>query len=178
MSQSSRTPRRAAGLVLLAGYVGTVVAANWAISRFGIVPVGFGLAAPAGVYFAGLAFTLRDLLHEMLGRLAVVLAIAAGAAVSFWVAAPRLAVASAVAFGLSELADFAVYEPLRRRRWLTAVAASNAVGLVVDSALFLWLAFGSLAFLPGQIVGKAWVTVLAVILLASGRLLVRRKATA
>lgn len=163
-------------LALAAAYLGTIVAANWAITRFGAVPVGFGLLAPAGVYFAGLAFTLRDLLHAAAGRAAVLVAIGTGAALSFAVAGPHLAVASAAAFGLSELADFAVYEPLHRRRWLLAVGASNAVGLVVDSALFLWLAFGSLAFLPGQIIGKAWMTVLAVILLAAGRRVAKRRA--
>jgi hypothetical protein len=150
-------------------YLGTIVAANWAIARFGAVPVGFGLMAPAGVYFAGLAFTLRDLLHEAAGRAVVVLAIAAGAGLSFVVSTPHLAIASAAAFGVSELADLTVYEPLRRRRWLLAVAASNAVGLVVDSVLFLLAAFGSLAFLPGQIVGKTWMTVLAVAVLAVAR---------
>lgn len=158
--------KRILAAALAVAYLGTIVAANWAITRFGMVPVGFGLLAPAGVYFAGLAFTLRDLLHAAAGRLAVVAAIVAGAGLSFAVATPFLAVASAAAFGLSELADFAVYEPLHRRRWLVAVAASNMVGLAVDSALFLWLAFGSLAFLPGQIVGKAWMTGLAVALLA------------
>ena len=34
--------------------------------------MGFGLMAPAGVYFAGLAFTFRDLTQEKLGRRAVV----------------------------------------------------------------------------------------------------------
>lgn len=154
---------------LSAGYVGTVITANWAVSRYGFVPVGFGLAAPAGVYFAGLAFTLRDLLHETLGRMIVVLAIGLGALVSFWVASPRLAVASAVAFGVSELTDLAVYEPLRKRRWLAAVAASNVAGLVVDSVLFLSLAFGSLTFLAGQVVAKAWMTALAVALILSVR---------
>lgn len=165
----SRSLRVGLGLATVAAYVGTVVGANWAIGRFGLVPVGFGLLAPAGVYFAGLAFTLRDLLQEAAGRVVVLAAIAVGAALSFVVASPALALASAAAFGLSELADLAVYEPLRRRRWLLAVAASNAVGLVVDSALFLWLAFGSLAFLPGQVAGKAWITVLAVVLLAPTR---------
>ena len=161
-------------LTLAAAYLGTIIAANWAITRFGAVPVGFGLMAPAGVYFAGLAFTLRDLLHEAGGRAWVVLAILVGAALSFAVASPALAVASAAAFGLSELADFAVYEPLHRRRWLVAVAASNVVGLVVDSALFLWLAFGTLAYLPGQIAGKAWMTLLAVAILAVGRRVTRK----
>lgn len=163
-------------LMLGASYLGTIVAANWAITRFGAVPVGFGLLAPAGVYFAGLAFTLRDLLHEAAGTVWVVLAIAAGAGLSFVVASPALALASAAAFGLSELADLGVYSPLRRRRWLVAVAASNAVGLVVDSVLFLSLAFGSLAFLPGQVVGKAWMTLLAVVLLAAGRRAYRKAA--
>jgi uncharacterized PurR-regulated membrane protein YhhQ (DUF165 family) len=36
------------------------------------------------------------------------------------------------------------------------------VGLIVDSIVFLWLAFGSLEFLLGQIVGKLWMVLLAV----------------
>ena len=34
--------------------------------------------------------------------------------------------------------------------------ASGAVGLTVDSVLFLTLAFGSLDYLEGQMLGKAW----------------------
>ena len=159
------SPKRySQGLITAVLYVGTVFAANWAISRFGIVPVGFGLLAPAGVYFAGLAFTLRDLTHEALGRRAVLLAILLGAAFSSFVS-PQFAVASGVAFLLSELADYAVYTPLREKNWLSAVALSNTVGLVLDSVIFLSLAFGSLAFLPGQIVGKAWMTAAAVVVL-------------
>jgi len=41
------------------------------------------------------------------------------------------------------------------------VLASSVVGLVVDSVLFLWLAFGSLEFLAGQILGKLWMVLLA-----------------
>ena len=41
------------------------------------------------------------------------------------------------------------------------MTASSLVGLVVDSMVFLWLAFGSLDFLPGQIIGKAWMVLLA-----------------
>jgi multidrug efflux pump subunit AcrB len=39
------------------------------------------------------------------------------------------------------------------------VFASVAAGAVVDSALFLWLAFGSLAFIEGQIVGKVYAAI-------------------
>jgi uncharacterized PurR-regulated membrane protein YhhQ (DUF165 family) len=161
--------RQRLGVLAAVAYVGTIVAANWAITRYGLVPVGFGLTAPAGVYFAGLAFGLRDLTQEWAGKPATLAAIAVGAAVSYLVASPALAAASALAFGLSELADWAVYQPLRRRGWAVAVAASNTVGLLVDSALFLWIAFGSLAFLPGQVVGKAWMTALAVAVVLANR---------
>lgn len=70
---------RTIGLITLAGYILTIFAANLAITTIGIVPVGFGLLAPAGVYFAGLAFSLRDALQETLGRRWTVGAIVAGA---------------------------------------------------------------------------------------------------
>lgn len=157
-------------LVLFVGFVATVAGANWALSRYGLVPVGPGLEAPAGVYFAGLAFGLRDALHERGGGGLVLAGIAAGAALSYVIEdAARIpgglapiAVASAVAFALSELADLAVYEPLRRRHWPTAVAVSNTVGAVVDSALFLWLAFGALDHLAGNVVGKTVMVAVAV----------------
>lgn len=163
------------GLIALIGYVLTIILANVAIMMFGIVPVGFGLMAPAGVYFAGLVFSLRDALHETPGRRWVVAAILLGAAISAALG-PQLALASGLAFLFSELADFAVYTPLRERNRLGAVVASNTVGVVVDSALFLWLAFGSLQFLPGQIVGKLWMTALTVMIMLAWRRLATRPA--
>lgn len=161
-------------MMSLIGYIATIVAANWAIQTFGLVPVGFGLVAPAGVYFAGLAFTFRDLTQDQLGRRWTIGAILIGAVLS-WFISPQFALASGLAFLVSELADFAVYTPLRERHWLGAVALSNTVGLVIDSALFLVLAFGSLDFLAGQIVGKAWMTALAVLILWGWRDLSQRR---
>jgi queuosine precursor transporter len=145
----------------LAAYIATIFCANWAIATFGLVPVGFGLLAPAGVYFAGLAFTFRDLTQDQLGRRWTYLAIIVGAALSGLVSGP-LALASGTAFLVSETADLLVYTPLKERHWLAAVGASNVVGLIIDSALFLFLAFGSLEFLAGQVVGKFEMTILAV----------------
>ena len=157
------------GAVFLGAFALTILAANWAITTWGLVPVGFGLVAPAGVYFAGLAFTFRDLTQDTLGRRAVVVAIGAGALLSAAIS-PALAVASGTAFLVSELADFAVYSPIaRRNRWLLAVLVSGTVGAVVDSALFLWLAFGDLTFLAGQVVGKTWATLAAVAVLGTWR---------
>jgi uncharacterized PurR-regulated membrane protein YhhQ (DUF165 family) len=155
---------RASGLAAVAGYLGTIVAANWAIARFGLVPVGFGLTAPAGVFFVGLAFSLRDATQETLGRWPTIACIVVGAVLSTLLAPLRFALASGLTFLISEICDFAIYTPLRERSRLLALTLSNIGALVIDSIIFLSIAFGSLAFLAGQIVGKAEMTVLAVVL--------------
>lgn len=160
----------------IVGFVATVVGANWALATFGIVPIGFGLMAPAGVYFAGLTLTLRDAVREAGGKKAVVVAIIAGAALSYLLEdAQKFAIASGSAFLMSELADSAVYEPLRQRGRMVALATSNVVGLVVDSSLFLYLAFGSLEFIEGQLVGKLYMTGLAIGLLGGWRVVSLRR---
>jgi uncharacterized PurR-regulated membrane protein YhhQ (DUF165 family) len=166
------------GIAALVAYAATVPAANWALAHLGtptpngphVIAVGFGLVAPSGVLFAGLAFWFRDIVQDTLGKRWSVAAILIGAVLSL-VISPALAVASAEAFLLSELADFAVYTPLRERgRVYAAVLLSNTVGVVIDSAAFLWLAFGSLDYIEGQIVGKFWMTVLALALIGCTRL--------
>jgi len=147
--------------IIALAFASTVLAANFALTTWGIVPVGFGFAAPAAVFFAGLAFTLRDLLHDAGGRRWVIGAIAVGGVLS-WQLDPVFAVASATAFTVSELVDYSIYAPLRRKTWLVAIVVSNIGGLTVDSVLFLSMAFGSLDFLTGQLIGKAYMTLVFV----------------
>jgi uncharacterized PurR-regulated membrane protein YhhQ (DUF165 family) len=127
-----------------------------------LVPVAPGLLAPSGVVTVGAALVLRDVVQRYLGTIWGVGAIVAGAVLSVAVAPASLVLASGAAFLLSELADFAIYTPLQRRGLVRAVLASSVAGLVVDSLVFLLLAFGSLEFLPGQVVGKAWAVLLSV----------------
>ena len=153
----------------------TIPVANWMIGNVGtvclrggpcVLPVAPGLMAPSGVLMVGAALVLRDLVQRRLGAAYGLIAIVAGALLSWALAPAALVVASTVAFLMSEFADFAVYTPLARRRLVLAVAASSIVGLVVDSLVFLWLAFGSLQFLEGQIIGKLWMVLLATPLIA------------
>jgi uncharacterized PurR-regulated membrane protein YhhQ (DUF165 family) len=159
------------GYIFLVLFCLTIPAANWLIGHAGtvcvpngpcLVPVAPGIMAPSGVLMIGLALVLRDLVQRRLGVEFGVGAIIVGAAISAGLAPPSLVVASAAAFLLSEFADFAVYTPLARRRLVVAVFTSSVVGLVVDSIVFLWLAFGSLEFLTGQIIGKLWMVLLAI----------------
>ncbi len=167
----NETRRRDEGIVFLVLFALTIPAANWLIGHVGtvcqpagpcLVPVAPGLMAPSGVIMAGAALVLRDLVQRRLGATTSSLAILVGAVLSAMLAPPALVVASAAAFLLSEFADLAVYTPLVRRGLIVAVVASSVVGLVVDSIVFLWLAFGSLDFLLGQIVGKAWMVLLSI----------------
>lgn len=156
-------------LALAAAFLGCILAANYVTTEFGMVPVGFGLVATAGTYLAGLTFVLRDSLQDAAGKWVVVALIVAGAVLSFAVSAPIIALASGVAFLTSELADLAVYSPLRRHGYIRAAVASNVVGSLVDTLLFLSIAGFPLAALPGQMVGKLLVTLAVVGLVASLR---------
>lgn len=171
-SEVEREARKLAeGAIFLAGFALTIPAANWLIGNAGtvcmspqgpcLIPVAPGIMAPSGVLMIGLALVLRDLVQRRLGVAYSVAAIFIGAAISSWLAPASLVIASGVAFLVSETADLAVYTPLARRRLVLAVMASGFIGLVVDSIIFLWLAFGSLQFLPGQIIGKSWMVVLS-----------------
>lgn len=152
---------RRIGIAALVLYISAIWLANYLITTVGFVPVGFGLLAPAGVYVVGLSFTLRDVVQDLLGKLWVAAAIVMGALLSAWIS-PQLALASGVAFLLSEFADFAVYTPIRQRgRPYLAIVISNSFGLVLDSLIFLQLAFGSTQYAPGQLLGKAWMTLAA-----------------
>jgi uncharacterized PurR-regulated membrane protein YhhQ (DUF165 family) len=165
-----RGTRRTEGFVYLAAFMACIPIANWMIGNIGttciangpcLIPVAPGLMAPSGVLMIGLALVLRDLVQRRLGRAWSLAAIAVGAIVSAAVAPPSLVVASATAFFFSELADFLVYTPLQSRHFVAAVVASSIVGLIVDSTLFLWLAFDSLEFLWGQVIGKAWMVLMS-----------------
>ena len=152
------------GPITLAAYAGSITAANYLTSRYGLVPVGFGLITTAGTFAAGAALLLRDAVQDLLGRGWVLAGITAGGALTY-ATSPALAVASATAFLAAELADMAAYTPLRERGWARAVLASNVVGAVVDTLLFLLLAGFPItaASVGGQLVGKlAWATLLPV----------------
>lgn len=183
--------RRAIGAATALAFLACILLANWVTTEYGIISVGFGLTATAGTYFAGATFVLRDAIQDLFGRgtrLArrVILAtISAGALLSYaaatWIFEPgflppgvtaeKIAAASAAAFFLSELADFAIYSPLRDKGYARAALASNVVGAVVDTFVFLWLSgFGiAVAVVEGQVIGKLTLTAVAVGLYYGGK---------
>ena len=154
----------------LAGYIATIPAANWMIGNVGtfcvpdgpcMIPVGFGMTAPSGVLMVGAALVLRDQVQEHLGTRWSLGGILIGAILSYLLADPFIALASILAFGVSELVDFGAYTYVRKYGRAIAVAASGLVGAIMDSIVFLYVAFGSLAYVEGQIFGKLVISLLA-----------------
>lgn len=157
--------RLALALTGSAVYVGSIVLANWMLLHVGapgpgarVLPVGFGLEAPSGVYVAALAFIARDLVQRFAGPKVAVAAIIVGAGLSALVSTATLAFASGATFLLSESTDFLLFQPLQRRSLPGAVLAAGLAAIVVDSVVFLTLAGIPLhAALPGQLLGKFWI---------------------
>lgn len=162
-------------IILFAAYAATIPASNWLIGNFGtvcvpngpcLIPVAPGLMAPSGVLMVGLALVLRDAVQEVGGVKLSIIAILFGGVISAFVAPPALVAASVTSFLLSETLDLAVYTPLRSKSFAVAVLASGIVGAAADSAAFLWIAFGSLDYVAGQIVGKVGISAIVAITIA------------
>ena len=148
---------RTVGLISLILFILTIPAGNWVVMNVGtvcppdspcLIPVWPGIMSPSAVLFAGLALILRDAVQSLLGKRWTLVAIAAGAALSGILSEPAIILGSTCAFLFSELADF-------------AVVLSGLVGSIVDSVIFLSLAFGSLDFIVGQVIGKFWMSLIA-----------------
>lgn len=179
------------GALYLVGFIVSIWLANWLITNWGTVrypdspylipvwpgeltPSGEPIMAPSGVIAIGASFTLRDLVQRRLGVRVTMLAIVVGAVASAALDS-TLALASGVAFLLAESLDLFVYTPLQRRNLVGAVVASNIVGMVIDTIVFLSIAFGSLALIQGQLIGKAWMSLVAIPIIYGIRTWERRR---
>ena len=100
------------------------------------------------------AFLVTDLTNRTLGPRSARIVIAAGfvlaVILSVWLATPRIALASGVAFLVAQLLDVAVFNRLRAGVWWRAPLASSTLGSVVDTALFFSIAFAA--------TGLPWIT--------------------
>lgn len=152
-------------------YVGSVLLANVLTERYGLIPVGFGLVATAGTYAAGATLLARNIAQDFVGRLLILALMLTGCGLSWWLASPHLATASAISFLLSESTDMGIYSPLRRRGWSRAVLAASLAGAFVDTLAFLWIAGFPVtrASVEGQMFVKFGVSAVVVLLAASAR---------
>ncbi len=168
-------------LLLSAGFLATIPAANWMVGHIGtvcppdspcLVPVWPWpeVLAPSGSVVIGVALVLRNILQQTASRVWILGCILLGAALSGLVAPAALTLASATSFLFSEMTDWAVYSPLRRRNLAGSILAAGSAGAVVDASLFVTSAFGGqLSLIGGQVIAKVWAGILASCLLTTIR---------
>lgn len=129
--------------ILITIYIAAMVTANLLVWWFG------PWFSPINAFvLIGLDLTMRDVLHERLSRWQLAVVIVVGGLITWLVnpAAQMIAIASATAFTVAALADWAAYAALHRQSWFVRANGSNLVGAAVDSVIFPTLAFGT--FLP------------------------------
>lgn len=128
-------------------YIAFVVLVNIGFTYLPIYHTSFGSFAPMALVVGGL-FVLRDYAQRSAGHW-VFAAMAIGAILSYFMAAPYVAVASAMAFIASELVDWAVYTGLRDKATFgERILLSSIISAPVDSLVFL---FGIGAFSIGTL---------------------------
>jgi uncharacterized PurR-regulated membrane protein YhhQ (DUF165 family) len=118
-------------------YVALIVAVNYAFIVVPLVKLPDGTMWPPVSLLVGFVFVARDFAQRKIGH-KVLLAMLVGVAISYFMANPFVATASAAAFLISELVDWAVFtytkRPLSQR-----ILFSSLLGAPVDSAIFLGL---------------------------------------
>lgn len=154
-------------------FLSMIPAANYTLLHFGtscpanepcVIPVWFSpvIYAPSGVLFAGLALVLRDILQRLAGLYLAVIAVIIGTILSYLYVNPALALAGCCAYFLSEISDTVVYSILQKYNLVLAVLISASLGLIIDSVVFLHLAFHNFEFIGGQIIGKFWMVLISI----------------
>ncbi len=135
-------------------YVLLIPLVNWSFANVPSYPVMGGEWNPM-VIVTGLILVVRDLAQREIGH-TIFLPLCLGIAVSFIMAPPQIAMASAAAFAVSETIDWAIFTFTKRplsKRILWSCGASAPV----DSAIFL---IGADMAVPGLF---SWATLLCAI---------------
>lgn len=98
-----------------------------------------------GAFSYPIAFLVTDLTNRLRGprsaRRVVYVGFAVAVLLSVWVASPRIAIASGVAFLVGQLTDVGIFNALRVRAWWKAPVFSSFAGSFLDTLIFFSLAF-------------------------------------
>ncbi|WDR01413.1 VUT family protein [Devosia algicola] len=98
-----------------------------------------------GAFTYPLAFLVSDLTNRREGptvaRLVVLVGFVLALAISFYLATPRIAIASGSAFLIGQLLDISVFQRLRNWIWYVPPFIASIVGSALDTLIFFSLAF-------------------------------------
>lgn len=117
-------------------YVFSVVLVNWLFAVVPPVVLPGGEIWPPISLVVGFVFVIRDYAQRAIGH-KVLFAMLTGAGISYFMAGPEIAFASAAAFLVSEMLDWAMYT-YTGRPFSQRVLLSSLISAPVDSAVFLF----------------------------------------
>lgn len=144
------------------GFLAAIPFANWWLTQNGMWDAPALGPIPSAVWVVAFTFVLRDIVQITLGKKIAWIAIIIGTIFSLMIATPEFALASGVAFAVSETFDAGVFTPLANRgRFVLGVILSGVVGGAIDSLLFVRIAFGSFSGWWQLAIAKAIVIVIA-----------------
>ncbi len=123
--------------------MGLIPLVNWSFAHTPVVPMPDGGAWAPFAIVTGLVLVFRDFAQREVGH-KIFIPLLIGIAVSFLMAPPAIALASAAAFGISEAVDWLVYS-VSKRPLSQRVLISSGFSAPIDSAVFWLLASLSLA---------------------------------
>jgi len=115
-------------------YLVSIVAVNFTFANTDPLSTPLGML-PIGTFVVGIVFVLRDYAQRELGH-KVILVMLIGCVISYFMASPFVAIASATAFVFSELLDWVVFT-LLKSEFHKRVLYSSIVGVFVDTVIFL-----------------------------------------
>ncbi len=149
-------------------YMISIIVGNLLVSYFGIIKF-MGLTFPTGAILIGLTFSLRDLVQREWGDCkvwyfmlistlitSILSVILSNLSIPPW----KVALASAVAFLISEAVDWFVYLTTKLDI-IWRIIISNLFSTPIDSILFVGIAFGTFDFLQPPVYGQAIVKYLS-----------------
>lgn len=117
-------------------YVALIVLVNYGFSVTPLVKLPDGTMWPPMSLVVGFIFVVRDFAQREVGH-KVLIAMLVGAALSYVMADPHVAIASAAAFLVSEVADWLIYS-LTKRPLSQRIIYSSLLSAPLDSAVFLF----------------------------------------
>lgn len=143
-------------LYCLAIVMTNVLYAHMGESLLWPTPFGEELFSPLALV-VGFWFVLRDFAQRELGNVKILYVMLFGMVISFILGGPQIGMASAAAFGFSELFDWA-YFTFSKRSFAQRVLISSFIAAPIDSIIFFGLA-DMLEVIPGVQL-MSWPTVL------------------
>ena len=118
-------------------YIALIAGVNWLFDVTPLVHLPGGEVWSPAALVVGFVFVVRDFAQRKIGHY-ILLAMLAGIAISWYMASPQLAFASAVAFALGESADWALYT-WTKKPFSQRILLSSLLGAPLDSIVFLFL---------------------------------------